>query len=224
MWVHMCMMSVCSLCGRCWGTYTCVDLCGLYGAVSGSGCTMCAPVKDHTHGHVPPPPLPVLYGPSVLSYHGKQQTPDSGQNEMPRLQRKKAEVQQENQPPPVRSPASILPASLKWGQLPPGSDLNPRGTKSLAQTEARPFPVSDSGLRVVFPSCLLEAASGQWAVALGAWDVLDTIPAGQWLITGHRDPSQHLTHIGRNSSILQGEKPRFRKGQDPPKGVSSAVL
>lgn len=65
----------------------------------------------------------------------------------------------------------MLPLSLKWGHLPPESDVNPRGTE---------FPPSDGDQvvscfrqrpRIAVPSRLLEAANSRWAVALEAWDV-----------------------------------------------------
>lgn len=65
----------------------------------------------------------------------------------------------------------MLPLSLKWGHLPPESDVNPRGTE---------FPPSDGDQvvscfrqrpRIAVPSRLLGAANSRWAVALEAWDV-----------------------------------------------------
>lgn len=91
----------------------------------------------------------------------------------------------------------MLPANLKWWQLSSGSDLNPRGTESALSDQDQ--PVSDRGLRVVFSSWLLEAAKDQWAVVLSA-----QICA--------KYSCQPLIHMDRNSSILQLEKPRFRKG------------
>lgn len=72
-----------------------VDPCGLYRSVSGYRCAVHTPVQDCNHGHVLFPPLPGLCGPSVLPHEEKQQTPDSGQNKVSRLQRRKTEAQQE---------------------------------------------------------------------------------------------------------------------------------
>lgn len=180
------------------GHITHVDLCGLYGAASGFGCAVHAPVQDCTRGHTLFPLLPGLCGASVLSCNGKQQTPDSGQNcKMSRLQRRKAGAARGTSLPVSVGPPSTLLAKLKWWQLSSGSDLNPRGTESALSDQDQ--AVLDRGLRVAFSSWLLEAAKDQWAVVSGAQMCA-------------RYSCQPFTHVGRNSSTLQLGKPRSRKG------------
>lgn len=196
---QVCMVGVgCFWYGRCLGICTHVDLCGLYGAASGSGCAVHAPVQDCTCGHTLFPLLPGLCGSSVLSCNGRQQTPDYGQScKTSRLQRRKTGAGRGTSPPVSEGPPGMLPANLKWCQLSSGSDLNPRGTESALSHQDQ--PVSDRGLRVAFSSWLLEAAKDQWAVVLGT----------QMCV---RYSCQPLTHVDRKSSILQLGKPRFREG------------
>lgn len=100
----------------------------------------------------------------------------------------------------------MLPLSLKWGHLPPESDVNPRGTE---------FPPSDGdqvvscfkgrGLRFPPGSWELRTVDGQWP-----WRPGTCRHRACWPVAHHRPqgPFSALTQVGGNGCIPRLGKPQ----------------